>query len=465
MNSANLSQSGRVSVLDFGALGNGIQDDTDCIQDALDAGVSHILIPPGNFLVSNALRPQAGQVLEIQGTVKLADAHIQPLASDLVPGDDKLTVKDASLYRVGQWVLLCDEDSKGWNPGETRVRGDCGRILAIEGNTLQLDGKVGLAYRVKRSARVATHSSVILIEGKSNVRITGTGTVDANKQGQIDARPMVLLGKGVRTSGRIGGDSGEEIRAGCGIAVSGAPASLRNITIETITIQNANEHNICLVGTKYARVLNTICVGARDKNITILDSEDARIAGNIASFSDHEDGIMLHKLTGNRRILIQGNICEGNPRQGIGVGEEESDIHLQGNLCINNGLNLFLGGTNCSSTGDSCVGQNYKRFPRKNAPQGALFSGQGNRISNFGISGDRLLMVQISGVDIVWFGGHITGQGCKEDGCGVSLIKNSPEDPSPRNVTVLGVSVSGLKELVFIEEGAVGNKINLNQTD
>ena len=250
-----------VSVKDFDAAGDGAADDTRAVQAAFDSGARHVRIPAGVFVVSNAIRPHSGQSMELCGTLKVADAHIQPLIADAVSGDDSVEVADAGGFREGQWVTLCAEDSPKW---QTRLHADSGRIVAIEGRRLRLDGRLSMAYKLQARPRIATQHSAIWLDNVSRVRIYGSGVIDGNKAHQIDVRPTALVGSGFRADGRIGGDRGEEIRAACGIAASGAPGALEHIVIEGITVRDASEHNLCLTGLAYGRVLNTVCTGARD---------------------------------------------------------------------------------------------------------------------------------------------------------------------------------------------------------
>lgn len=55
-----------VSVKDFGALGNGVNDDTTAIQAALDAH-SFVYFPAGNYLVSNSLKMNDGNFVQGAG--------------------------------------------------------------------------------------------------------------------------------------------------------------------------------------------------------------------------------------------------------------------------------------------------------------------------------------------------------------------------------------------------------------
>lgn len=55
-----------VSVKDFGAVGNGITDDTVAIQNALNIA-SHVIVPVGQYLISSTINVPARKKLEFQG--------------------------------------------------------------------------------------------------------------------------------------------------------------------------------------------------------------------------------------------------------------------------------------------------------------------------------------------------------------------------------------------------------------
>ena len=61
-----------VSVKDFGAVGDGVTDDTAAIQAALNASASKMLIfPAGNVFLCGSLTATAGMTLKIDGTLKM----------------------------------------------------------------------------------------------------------------------------------------------------------------------------------------------------------------------------------------------------------------------------------------------------------------------------------------------------------------------------------------------------------
>jgi polygalacturonase len=103
---------GAISVRDYGAKGDGVTDDTQAIQKALDTGSSRVLIPIGQFIITNSIEPCSHQELEINGILEIADSNIQPVVVDVAEGQSDVTVGDAGGYRIGQWVTVCDDDNE-----------------------------------------------------------------------------------------------------------------------------------------------------------------------------------------------------------------------------------------------------------------------------------------------------------------------------------------------------------------
>lgn len=427
-------KSAAVSICEHGARGDGRTDDTAAIQAALNTGARRVVIPEGIFIISSPVEPCANQEIEIIGTLKIADARFQRVTADVAAGQSAVTVADAGGFRVGQWVTVCDDTNPiqcGGARHTRQFRADCGRIVRVENNTLHLAGRFVRSYSPAANARLASQSSAILIQNKSNISIYGSGTVDGNKANQMDVEPFTMAGCGVRKradgiAGGIGDDGGAEIRAGSGIVSVGAPASLENIVIEGITVRNAVVHNICLAGLVRGIIRKTTCVAAHDKNITLLDSCDCRIEHNYALYAEFEDGIMFHQLTGNRRILVRGNTCVGNPRFGIHAGAGEDAIHLTGNLCVDNGCNIYIHGANCSSVDDVCIGESMlPRSLEANRPR-VWLAGQNMRVTNLTSIGSRRHNVRITARDLVWRGGRIRGLG--DDAANIGLVFHKPED-------------------------------------
>jgi hypothetical protein len=373
-----------VSVSEFGAKGDGVADDTHAIQAALDTG-KHVTIPEGTYRITNALSPKADQVVEVLGTVRVADSHIQPLTADAAAGQAHVSVADATGYYVGQWVTLGAEDLKIQGGGKNKVRregGDCGRIAAIAGNTISFELPLRRAYTVAAKTRLGTQPSAFLIT-QPGVRICGSGVIDGNRAHQFDFAPADMTA----SKGR-----GEETRAGCGISIDSPREPIAHLRIEGITIQDCILHNLSLYHAQHTLISHVTSQRAHDKNIVLRYSEYCQAIGNQCLDSEFEDGIILY--TGNNHCVVQGNICARNARLGICVNAFQTGILLSGNICKDNPANLSLRGNYGSSTGDFCSGKG-----------GVIIEGKGNQVTGL----IALCSVNISATDLSYTGGIISG--------------------------------------------------------
>lgn len=403
-----------VSVRDFGAVGDGKADDTRAIQAALNTG-RKVLIPEGTYLLTNCLEPVSNQEIELVGVLKVADAEIQLLVKDVLPGQAKMSVANASRFYVGQWVSLGDEDLpiQGGGKKVRREAGECSRIVAIEGNTLVLGSNFKKTYRVAAQGRVATQPSAILIEDKSNIHIRGAGSIDANKAGQFDFAPGMMA---IRS---------EETRAGCGITVhSNRPGAVRNVTISGITVHDAVLHNLSFYGVRDSSIINVTSARAHDKNLLLRGSERCLIQGNHCLDSEWEDGIIIY--SGNNHCVIQGNICSGNKRNGIAVNAFQNGITLSGNVCSDNGQNILFRGDHCSSTGDTSAGTGS-----------VALMGRGNVVTGLISKGS----VKISATDFLLNGGVIGSRGDEVLDVGLTIERTSTDR---RVALAQGVRIQGV---------------------
>lgn len=372
-----------VSVTEFGAKGDGVADDTRAIQQALDTG-KNVVIPKGTWRITNALQPKANQVIELIGSVRVADSNIQPLVADAAAGQPMVIVADASGYYPGQWVTLGAEDLKIQGGGNKvrREGGDCGRIASIDGNTIAFELPLRRSYTVASNTRLGTQPSAFLIT-QPGVCIRGTGVIDGNRANQFDFAPADMTA----TKGR-----GEDTRAGCGISIDSDPEPIGHIRIEGITIRDCILHNLSLYRARNTLVSGITSLRAHDKGILLRLSEDCRIIGNQCLDAEFEDGIILY--SGNNRCIVQGNICARNARGGLVVNAFQTGIMLSGNICYDNPVNLTLRGDHCSSTGDFCSGKG-----------GIVIQGRGNQVNGL----VALCPVNISATDLSYTGGIISG--------------------------------------------------------
>lgn len=451
MKKKSISGRDHASILDFGAVGDGVTDCFRAIQAALDSGARHVLVPAGTYVVRNVLCPREGQCLEIHGTLKIADAVVRPLAKDVAAGDAAVEVDDASGFFAGQWVTLHDDRLPIQGGGKKVRRQNAGnaRITGISGNAIALDARSARSYLRSAHAVLATQHSAILVR-EPGIRICGTGAINGNKKNQLDAAPS-----------RLEDEVGEDWRAASGIVVSGFPGRLANIVIEGLTVRDTVLHGIGMRDAVKSVIRNNFCLGAHDKNITLSRCRDCSIVGNIAADSEWEDGIIFHQRpdleNASSRIIIRDNICAGNPRNGISIGANMHEIFLSGNLCVDNGINLHISADNCVSSGDVAIGCNGRLIPLENQRPGVHITGRTVMLNNLTSLGSPSAAVGISGTDISISGGLIGDmqpRGERYDGIGLDIYPGHRASRQPEmvpdRVTITGLTIRNCRRAMRV---------------
>ncbi len=445
-----------VSVRDFGAVGDGVVDDTRAIQAALASAAPHVVVPSGIYILRGALMPTAGQRLEINGMLRVADAVIQRLVDDVAIGDSSAVVADGSCFRPGDWVVLHDEQLPIQGGGRKVRRQGAGsaRVVEVEGNVLKLDQQSARTYRRQHNAVIATMHAAIIIEHPA-VHICGSGVIDCNRANQLNTAPAGL-----------DREVGEEHRVGCGIRVHGDRQPLPDIVIEGVTVRDAVLHNITLRGAVNSVVRNVRAIGAHDKNIALARCRDCSLIGNFAAYSVYEDGIVFHQTPdpalSNHRVRIEGNTCVGNPRNGIHIGKNMQHIELVGNLCLNNGVNITLNGDHCSSTNDVAIGANDAVFPLHLERPNFQVGGNDIRIEGLNAQGTPSFGIGIAGADVEVRNSSVALAECGESwasGIGICVTNGAAfgysPDVNPKRVTINGITITGSKKEFLIDPDVV----------
>ena len=185
-----------VSVKDFGAVGDGVTDDTAAIQAALNVSGS-VYFPKGTYAVNSTLHMQSNTsiVMDAAATILVAGSVLTGVAahgsamppvsisSDAPAGSLTVTAADASSFNVGDAILISDEGQRNLvGPKE----GEIHYVVSKLGNTLTLGEAVWGSYATSRSATIRKLNVLknIRIEGG---RIVGAGTA-ANQNAGISFR-------------------------------------------------------------------------------------------------------------------------------------------------------------------------------------------------------------------------------------------------------------------------------------
>lgn len=162
-----------VSVMEYGAEGDGTTDDTAAVKAALLAGGGgHVYFPPGHYRLTENFDVPANTTISGAGSSStLLDWSTKPeftstrqflywkpgvltdqvlLANPALPGDTSLTVPDGHAFQPGDDIRI-RADNLLWgeaSPAEYQ------RVLQVEGNTLHLGGPVFDTYALAENATV-----------------------------------------------------------------------------------------------------------------------------------------------------------------------------------------------------------------------------------------------------------------------------------------------------------------------
>jgi hypothetical protein len=300
---------------------DGVDDDID-IQQALDSVPDtggKVVLREGTYRLGSALRPQDHTELQIDGLLRVDNALTSKITLDVKRGENTYHVADSQTFRIGQWVTAVDDHSidhkEGWsNWRGGRKYGRCGVITAITGDAIEIEDAPseygdrgnrigGPSYRqevlVEANAMLTTSHSAILVQGKQDVYIHGTGCVLGNRMQQE------------RTAPTSNWQHWEEMRANSGIVVFDSCF----VRIEGLQVCDAALHNVTFWMTENCTAEGLDVFGANDKNIAAVSTNRLRLFNNHAHDSVCEDGIIFYVL--GHSGLVGRNRVTDNPRHGL----------------------------------------------------------------------------------------------------------------------------------------------------
>ena len=116
-----------VSVADFGAVGDGVTDDTVAIQAAINAAISsqlQVFIPGGTYIVSDTLQVNNSQSLTLQGcgeritVIKFNNTVVDKVMFDLTKASSRTVFKDLFLEDENAGTSSCIRMTTGRRPDD-----------------------------------------------------------------------------------------------------------------------------------------------------------------------------------------------------------------------------------------------------------------------------------------------------------------------------------------------------------
>jgi len=177
-----INNSRRIYVKSFGAVGDGVTDDTAAIQAALDESDDGVIIdfgsPDNTYLISSHLtfNNKLNTILEGNGaTIKTASnldylikaygaSTSSTITSTLTKGDTSFTVASASAFAVGDvFHINANASDTLWNNARTDyLRGEFGVIKSISETTITIESPLLDSYIADATFSVLKYGNLVI---------------------------------------------------------------------------------------------------------------------------------------------------------------------------------------------------------------------------------------------------------------------------------------------------------------
>jgi len=338
-----------VSVKDFGAVGNGVADDTTEIQAALDSGAGTIIFSDGTYLISAAVKPSSNQQLVgTGGTITMvnntfaAGVHIDTKSNVRVNGlriigasggnsFDQAILIAASTNVIVENCLIQDIGNQAVSPNEwghgIEINGASTNIKIVDNTIKNIKG-----YGNLRGDGITVRSS-------SNTLIQGN-TIDTNRRMQIaiidDAIDVKIIGNHL-LNGYLNGIDVE-------------PNSVNTtgeITIQGNTIRNFGSKPGATTGTQFygidlhsnefdnISVVGNIISAENAQALSCIHGQNlakfATISSNVLWCNGYADGMTLNAGNGFKNLVISSNIIREFAVYGIS-GDKNGTVVVDSNI-------------------------------------------------------------------------------------------------------------------------------------
>jgi hypothetical protein len=318
-----------IDVNTLGAIGDGVTDCTQIIQDAINNNVGKkILIgrsPAEVYLIDKPISIPSDSVIELNGTLKIANGNTRSLTANVVNGDTTISVANASTYfKVGQKIKVSDDNQAvaGGGAWKTRKIGNTNVITAVNTTTITCQYAFasipGGSFTTAANAKVAQNNSLLIIDGVSNVIITGIGVIDGNEANQYNV------------IGNLYNNTAEDTRGGCGIVLNNC-SQIK--IVGSLTIKSTILHGLSTADLAFGQSANFITLSGitfdscHEKSLVGLNLKNSTISfcRNINGV-DEGDIIMYN---GCSNVSITNCISSGNRRYGIAcTGQNNTNISV-----------------------------------------------------------------------------------------------------------------------------------------
>jgi len=426
---------GANSVKSYGAVGDGVTDDTDAIQDALDAG-GLVTIPQGTYMVST-LVIKSGTYVQGYGYDTTILKQIEGTNDDMIVSDG-FGETDISKFGISNLELNGNYFTSAWNAEEGTTGNTSGGGLKLQGYSGIID--IGItnvagigAYFAETNAGEASANSDYI----STVSIVGK---DFGKEGILIEGPndWLLKKAWIGRAGILPRPSAETTIAESDI-YTGEPVD--GIVIDGANIEIGDVHvYACWSGTGF-RTRNTVRLTKGGRVI----SESSRSQVNISSATYGSAFFDIRNFS-----LLHPNWTEAVPEytapDPVWDGATIAARDFAGEITVKRTITAtkrVVGSTAVVVSSGSQIVMRYSNStaPTGDAEAGSLYSGNAVLVTGKGASIDATIMA-CNGKGIV-----LQGEGCNirfaaRDGIGGAAIERDAMTNSMRGNTIVGSIVN-----------------------
>ncbi len=310
--------SGAVDIKWLDAIGDNLQASAEtnftAIQAAVNASNGELKLGDSiteTFIVSQPVQLKEDTTYTVNAKFTTKNGSEVLLTADANVNDTTITVADASVFAIGQQIVLTDDNQpvNGGNPLQTRRIGYGYLIDGIAGNVITLNNPVTTLCEVSANAKIGHYQSVFVGYDDANITITGYGIIDQNKANQLDSVPI-----------RTASPFVEDTTFGTAMGFDNCD----NITIEGVTVQNAILHNLGVKNSTGVYIRRIKSLNAHDKNIIVWFCNEGNINDIRSDGSEFEDGLSLY--SNNSDIKVSNIYAFNNSRSGVAIAGSGSNI-------------------------------------------------------------------------------------------------------------------------------------------
>lgn len=300
-----------VNVKDFGAVGDGVTDDTAAIQAAINSGANTVIVSSGEYIVSASIEITSTINIELQGTIKLASS------TDLFSADSESGILEPS---AATYVNIY-----GTGTIDCNARGSASVGAGVSFKTNSHNGSVK-GIRVRDA-----HRNHIRVNESDDVLIAHT-TCDRETNPATASRESITVINGIRPNiihNRI---------------IDGADACIGvHPNCDGFNISNNSIRQVELIGPAIDIVGLINNGGVCSGNEITIDATCNQPTGSAIRFNNEQSaslvnqGSVINAIVSNNTVYVESGATIGQAIRLLG-GE---DINIHGNSLINDGAATY----------------------------------------------------------------------------------------------------------------------------